>query len=265
VVAAGLRAQHPFRRIFGELLLAQLADHRARSTAYRMGWLPGAVLAHAQRRVVAAGPSDHQIERLVFHRQRQPGRSAGVGENRELPRPNREFAGSHQGTGRIDSNYRIDNYRIWIYTIGRCGKGPSDGMTAEDKTARRGPDPADDAVGYGRPPPHRRFRKGQSGNPEGRPRRARDLASLLALALDRPASGGAPRATTNREAIIASLVEKSAAGDLRATKLLFELVRQTGPAAAHPTAPEDDPRAALLRKLARLGAAAPRDSDPGSG
>jgi len=37
VVAAGLRAEHSFQRIFGELLLAQLADHRARSTAYRMG------------------------------------------------------------------------------------------------------------------------------------------------------------------------------------------------------------------------------------
>ena len=35
--AAGLRAKHPFQRIFGELLLAQMADHRARSTAYRMG------------------------------------------------------------------------------------------------------------------------------------------------------------------------------------------------------------------------------------
>ena len=31
VVASGLRAQHSFQRIFGELLLAQLADHRARS------------------------------------------------------------------------------------------------------------------------------------------------------------------------------------------------------------------------------------------
>jgi DNA replication protein DnaC len=37
VVAAGLRAQHSFQRILGELLLAQLADHRARSIAYRMG------------------------------------------------------------------------------------------------------------------------------------------------------------------------------------------------------------------------------------
>src|SRR5215470_15664384 len=42
VVAAGVRAQHPFQRIFGELLLAPLADHRARSIAYRMGVaLPG--------------------------------------------------------------------------------------------------------------------------------------------------------------------------------------------------------------------------------
>jgi DNA replication protein DnaC len=37
VVAAGVRAQHSFQRIFGELLLAQLANNRARSTAYRMG------------------------------------------------------------------------------------------------------------------------------------------------------------------------------------------------------------------------------------
>ena len=37
VVAAGVRAQHSFQRIFGELLLAQLADNRARSIAYRMG------------------------------------------------------------------------------------------------------------------------------------------------------------------------------------------------------------------------------------
>src|SRR5712672_4013810 len=37
VITAGLRAQHPVQRIIGELLLAQLADNRARSTAYRLG------------------------------------------------------------------------------------------------------------------------------------------------------------------------------------------------------------------------------------
>ena len=37
LMTAGLRAQHSAQRIIGELLLAQLADNRARSTAYRMG------------------------------------------------------------------------------------------------------------------------------------------------------------------------------------------------------------------------------------
>ena len=37
MITAGLRAQHSVQRIIGELLLAQLADNRARSTAYRLG------------------------------------------------------------------------------------------------------------------------------------------------------------------------------------------------------------------------------------
>ncbi|HVC57167.1 MAG TPA: hypothetical protein VND95_14510 [Stellaceae bacterium] len=36
-ITAGRRAQHSVQRIIGELLLAQLADNRARSTAYRLG------------------------------------------------------------------------------------------------------------------------------------------------------------------------------------------------------------------------------------
>ena len=37
-----------------------------------------------------------------------------------------------------------------------------------------GRDGDDDAVGYGRPPVSTRFRKGQSGNPRGRPRGRRN-------------------------------------------------------------------------------------------
>src|SRR3954464_9043488 len=79
------------------------------------------------------------------------------------------------------------------------------------------------SVGYGKPPLHTRFRKGHSGNPSGRPRRKTDLASLLTRALDRPAEAEAegPNAATQREAIVAALVGKSASGDLGATKLLF--------------------------------------------
>ena len=128
-------------------------------------------------------------------------------------------------------------------------------MAQDESTPKQNPAAPGYAVGYGKPPLHTRFRKGRSGNPLGRPKRATDLASLLTRALDRRVTSDDRDAGTQREAIIAALVEKSAAGDLRATKLLFELMRQIGPAAAPAPgsiAPEDDPREILLRKLARL-------------
>src|SRR3954452_22678400 len=39
-------------------------------------------------------------------------------------------------------------------------------------------------VGYGKPPRHTRFEKGRSGNPRGRPKSSKNLATLLAAALD---------------------------------------------------------------------------------
>jgi hypothetical protein len=87
--------------------------------------------------------------------------------------------------------------------------------------------PADYRVGFKRPPLHSRFRKGQSGNPEGARRHRRPdrrLAALLEAALDARMAGPPRRRATRREAIVAALVEKSAAGDLRALKLLLDLV-----------------------------------------
>ena len=40
-------------------------------------------------------------------------------------------------------------------------------------------DKDDEKVGYGRPPKHSRFRKGQSGNPRSRPKGARGLKTDL--------------------------------------------------------------------------------------
>src|SRR5260221_6831470 len=90
-------------------------------------------------------------------------------------------------------------------------------------------EPPDYRVGYRKPPLHSRFRKGQSGNPLGarlhRPRDTR-LAALLDDALD-ARMARSRRPVTRREAIVAALVEQSAAGDLRAVKLLLDLVRKT--------------------------------------
>ena len=40
-------------------------------------------------------------------------------------------------------------------------------------------------VGYGKPPLHTRFQKGESGNPKGRPRGKKNMATLLSTALKR--------------------------------------------------------------------------------
>ncbi len=85
----------------------------------------------------------------------------------------------------------------------------------------------DYAVGYGKPPVGRRFQKGQSGNPRG-PRR-KNLSALLVAALDEPvtlSSDGKRRRITKREAIVAQLVDKSAAADLRATKMLIDMLKR---------------------------------------
>ena len=82
-------------------------------------------------------------------------------------------------------------------------------------------------VGYGRPPRHTRFKKGQSGNPRGRPKGSKNLTTLLGEALNEPvivAENGGRRKITMREAIIKQLVKRSATADLRAIKILLDMV-----------------------------------------
>ena len=82
------------------------------------------------------------------------------------------------------------------------------------------------AANYRKPPLHTRFKKGQSGNPRGRP--AKNLAALLAAALNEKVTvteNGKRRQVTKREAVIAQLVNKSASAELRATKMLIDMLR----------------------------------------
>jgi hypothetical protein len=83
-------------------------------------------------------------------------------------------------------------------------------------------------VGYGKPPPHTRFKKGQSGNPRGRPAGAKNLKTLLADALNEfvvVTENGGHRKITKREAIVTQLVNRSATADWRAIKILFDILR----------------------------------------
>jgi hypothetical protein len=88
-------------------------------------------------------------------------------------------------------------------------------------------DEHDYKVGPGKPPLQTRFKKGQSGNPGGR--RKKQLPALLADALDEPVFvtiDGERRQITKREAIVHQLVNKSTTADLRATKMLFDMMKE---------------------------------------
>jgi len=84
-------------------------------------------------------------------------------------------------------------------------------------------------VGYGKPPRNTQFKKGQSGNPRGRPSRSKNLATLVSVALNEPVivvENGGRRKITKREAIIKQLVNRSTKADWRAIKILLDIVRE---------------------------------------
>ena len=83
-------------------------------------------------------------------------------------------------------------------------------------------------VGYGKPPHHTRFKTGRSGNPRGRPCGSKNLKTLVSEALNEPViitENGRRRKITKREAIVRQVVNCSATPDLRAVRIVFELLR----------------------------------------
>ena len=108
-------------------------------------------------------------------------------------------------------------------------------------------------IGYGKPPVGRRFQKGQSGNPRG-PRR-KDMSSLLIAALNEPVYAtvdGKRRKITKREAIITQMVNESAGANLRATKMLFDMMKEVEQKAGAAAPPEPAKLTATDREVVEL-------------
>jgi Family of unknown function (DUF5681) len=82
--------------------------------------------------------------------------------------------------------------------------------------------------GYRNPPEHTRFKKGQSGNPQGRPTGTLNMATVLERTLREKViinENGKRRTITQLQAAIKQLSNKAASGELKALQLLAALVR----------------------------------------
>src|SRR5437868_3298128 len=119
-------------------------------------------------------------------------------------------------------------------------------------------------VGFGKPPRSRRFKPGQSGNPNGRPRGAKNFATALEEELNARLTvteNGRRRRISKREVIAKHLVNKAASGDLKAIPLLLNETRareneaaDAGPDQVFDT-PED--QAVLENMIARIRSSSP--------
>jgi Family of unknown function (DUF5681) len=86
-----------------------------------------------------------------------------------------------------------------------------------------------DKVGYGKPPKHTQFKKGQSGNPKGRPKQVQahmPVSRIIRHSLSEEIQGqvnGKTRKMTKLAAIIEVQSAKALRGDTRAAKLVIDL------------------------------------------
>jgi hypothetical protein len=99
----------------------------------------------------------------------------------------------------------------------------------------------DDKVGYQKPPIERRFRKGKSGNPKGRPRKIAEEfdPGRILQAIDNEEIivqvNGKNKRMRKSEIFFRHLFQKALGGNLTAAKLIFETaVKYSGPDAEGP-------------------------------
>jgi hypothetical protein len=86
----------------------------------------------------------------------------------------------------------------------------------------------DSKGGYGDPPKHTQFKKGQSGNPKGRPKHTRNLKTDLTKILGQKVSvreGDRTSRVSKQEGMLMSLTAKALKGDTRAIGVLVNLIR----------------------------------------
>ena len=88
---------------------------------------------------------------------------------------------------------------------------------------------SDDQVGYRNPPKHSQFKKGQSGNPKGRPKGRRNAMTDVLDVLKAPVrvkENGRQKTVSTQHAVLLRLREKALGGDQRAINRVIDLARE---------------------------------------
>ena len=89
-------------------------------------------------------------------------------------------------------------------------------------------------TGYGKPPVNTRFKKGQSGNPKGRPKGSRSFTSSAYRVLQERVvinEGGRRKTVTKLVAALKQVANKAASGDANTLRLLITIVQLMEPLA----------------------------------
>jgi hypothetical protein len=131
---------------------------------------------------------------------------------------------------------------------------------------------AEDIVGYGNPPRHTQFTKGQSGNPGGRPKGSQNLATVMDKIMRqrvKVTENGRERHLTKGEAMFLQLWNKALRGDVTAIHELrywVQFFMDVARPSSHPTISHEADHAVLARALERIrkSEALPLDSDTDS-
>jgi hypothetical protein len=119
-------------------------------------------------------------------------------------------------------------------------------------------------VGYGKPPKEGQFEKGRSGNPKGRPRGSKNIATLfsqITLELIQVKENGKTKTMTRLEAVLLQMTKRALSGDPRTMRefvqfsRLFQEAEKAEPGATEPAERDAAVMASLRKRLERAGTA----------
>jgi hypothetical protein len=120
--------------------------------------------------------------------------------------------------------------------------------------------PNDYNVGYGKPPKGSQFSSGKSGNPKGRPKGSKNIATLfnqITLELIQVKENGRTKTMTRLEAVLLQMTNRALSGDPRTMRefvqfsRLFQEAESNEPGTSAPSERDAAVMASLLKRMKR--------------